>query len=351
MKDSKYIYGAVIYWMQREQRVHDNWALLYAQQKALETNSNLYVVFNLVSTFLQATIRQYDFMLKGLQQVEEELKKFNIPFVLLSGNAEDEIPKYVGNVDAKLLVTDFNPLKIVKQWKKSITEKINIPFHEIDAHNIIPYHQASDKLEFAAYTIRPKIHRLLPEFLEEFPKLKQMKQNIKLENINWDSVYKTLKVDKAVKPIDWLKPGEKSANKVLEEFINYKFQNYSIDRNDPTKDAQSNLSPYLHFGQIAPQRVALAVQPIFENAESQKSFLEELIVRRELSDNFCYYNQNYDSFDGFPQWAKDSLNLHRKDKREYIYSVEEFELAKTHDDLWNASQMEMVKKGKMHGYM
>lgn len=113
----------------------------------------------------------------------------------------------------------------------------------------------------------------------------------------------------------------------------------------------SNLSSYLHFGQISAQRVALEVQPFIEYAESQKSFLEELIVRRELSDNFCFYNKYYDSFEGFPNWAKKTLNEHRNDKREFIYSLQQFEDAKTHDDLWNAAQIEMTTTGKMHGFM
>jgi deoxyribodipyrimidine photo-lyase len=113
----------------------------------------------------------------------------------------------------------------------------------------------------------------------------------------------------------------------------------------------SNLSPYLHFGQISAQRIALETYKRKHNIETKDAFLEELIVRRELSDNFCFYNKNYDSFDGFPEWAKKTLNEHRKDKREFTYNLEQFEKAKTHDDLWNAAQIEMVKTGKMHGYM
>lgn len=343
--------GPVVYWMQRDQRAHDNWALLYAQQKAIELNEPLYVVFNLVPNFLEATIRQYGFMIKGLQEVETELKKFNIPFRLTTGDAAEEIPKFLESIKASLLVTDFNPLKIVRRWKKSVADKIKIPFHEVDAHNIVPCLHVSDKQEFAAYTIRPKIQKLLPEFLDEFPPLKKMKTKIENVETNWDSVYKSLKVNTDVKEVNWIKPGERAAHKSLQDFISKRFPNYGTDRNFPTHDAQSNLSPYFHFGQISPQRVALAIQPLTEHAESHKAFLEEMIIRRELADNFCYFNKNYDSFDGFHSWAQESLNLHRKDKRDYIYSKEVFELAKTHDDLWNAAQLEMVNRGKMHGYM
>ena len=148
-----------------------------------------------------------------------------------------------------------------------------------------------------------------------------------------------------------LNPGLPKRMKRLMIFLNNKFDNYAESRNDPVKDGQSNLSPYLHFGQISAQRIALQVQKINGNTESEKSFLEELIVRRELSDNFCYYNKNYESFNGFKNWAKESLIKHKKDKREFIYTAEQFENAETHEDLWNAAQMQMVASGKMHGYM
>jgi deoxyribodipyrimidine photo-lyase len=343
--------GPVIYWMQRDQRVHDNWALIYAQNIAIEKNVPLFIIFNLIPNFLEATIRQYGFMLKGLEDVEVESKRFNIPFFVLLGKPEDEIPKFVKKVRASIIVSDFNPLKNIKAWKESVAKKIDIPFHEVDAHNIVPCFVASNKLEYGAYTIRPKIQKLLPEFLDEFTFLKKMEHVINKEKINWIKPRKSLNIDMDVPEIDWLKPGEDAAQKILENFIRNKFSHYCERRNDPNEDALSNLSPYLHFGHIAPQRVALVIQSSSGNNESQKSFLEEMIVRRELSDNFCHYNNNYDSFEGFSDWAKSSLDKHRKDKREFIYSLKKFDKANTHDNLWNAAQNEMVFKGKMHSYM
>lgn len=177
------------------------------------------------------------------------------------------------------------------------------------------------------------------------------KSEISSDKIDWNSVDKSLQINRDVKEVDWIKPGELAVLKMFNDFLKDKFDNYNDLRNDPTKDGQSNLSPYLHFGQISAQRIALEVEKFKRNTESKKSFLEELIVRKELSDNFCYFNKNYDSFGGFHQWAKTSLNEHRKDEREFIYSLNKFEEAKTHDDLWNAAQIEMMTTGKMHGYM
>ena len=344
--------GPVVYWMSRDQRVHDNWALLFAQKIADEKKLPLAVVFNLVPDFLEATIRQYGFMLKGLKELEHELELFNIPFFLTTGKPEEEIPKFIKHFNVSILVTDFDPLRIKRIWKRDVAKKILIPFYEVDAHNIVPCLHVSDKLEFAAYTIRPKINKALLEFMDEFPPIKKMKKTeVSFDKIDWEKIRAMLKIDFFVKEVDWLKPGEKPALNCLNDFLENKFEDYHELRNDPTKDGQSNLSPYLHFGQISAQRAALETQRFNGNKESEKSFLEELIVRRELSDNFCYFNSKYDLFEGFPDWAKTSLNEHRKDDREFVYTLEEFEQAKTHEDLWNAAQMELLKTGKLHGYM
>ena len=344
--------GPVIYWMSRDQRAHDNWALLFAQQLALQRKKDLIVVFSLVPEFLGATLRQYDFMLKGLMELEIEFNKYNIPFIMLMGETSVEIPRFIKESKASSLVTDFDPLKIKRKWKNEIAKEIDIPIYEVDAHNIVPCFYVSQKQEFGAYTIRPKIHKNLPEFLDEFPKVKKMKSSVSFSSniIDWEKVYSSLKVDESVKPVDWIKSGEKAAHKTLKKFIENKIDNYDELRNDPNADVLSNLSPYLHFGQISAQRVALIVNGLGGHPSSD-SFLEELIVRRELSDNFCYYNTNYDSFKGFPDWAKKTLNDHQDDDREYVYSLKQFEKAKTHEDLWNAAQNELVSTGKLHGYM
>ncbi|MFH1194356.1 MAG: deoxyribodipyrimidine photo-lyase [bacterium] len=344
--------GPVVYWMQRDQRVNDNWALIYSQNLAIKNNVPLLIVFNLVPDFLEATVRQYGFMIAGLKEVESKLKELNIPFFLTQGNSGETIPAFINEANASILVSDFNPLKIVRLWKRYVAKNINIPFFEVDAHNIVPCLIASQKVEFGAYTIRPKINKLLPEFLDSFTDVVRM-NNYGFNNspINWEVIKESLKINFNVKEVDWLTPGADAADKVMKIFFEEKLQYYSDKSNDPNEDAVSNLSPYLHFGHIAAQRIALESQPFINHPESQKAFLEELIVRRELSDNFCYYNKSYDSFEGFPNWAKATLNLHRNDKREFLYSLEEFEHAKTHDDLWNASQLEMVNTGKMHGYM
>jgi deoxyribodipyrimidine photo-lyase len=351
--------GTVVLWMSRDQRVNDNWALLFAQELAMKEQSFLAVVFCVAPTFLGATIRQYSFMIKGLQEVERELAKKGIPFFLLNGSPEHEIPKFVRQYRAGTLITDFNPLRIKRKWENSVAEKIDIPFYQVDAHNIVPCWIASAKQKYNAHTFRPKMNRLLSEFLVEYPVLRKhpVAWDNKVSKIDWERIFKTLDIDFSIPEVDWVESGGKAAKRALYNFIENKLPQYDTLRNDPTSDGQSNLSPYLHFGQISAQRVAFEVLkyshsfPFTKGGSSTAAFLEELIIRRELSDNFCFYNQDYENFEGFPAWAKKTLNEHRKDRRAYIYTVQQFEHAKTHDDLWNAAQMEMVKKGKMHGYM
>jgi deoxyribodipyrimidine photo-lyase len=292
-------------------------------------------------------------MLKGLREVENRLAELNIPFFLLIGPPEQQLPAFLTKHETGDLVTDFDPLRIKRKWKEEVAARVNSTIYEVDARNIVPCWEASGKKEYAAYTLRPKIHRLLPEFVGEFPLLQRHPFNWSetVSGSNWDQAERSLKIDRSVPEIDWLLPGEEAAAAALEHFLATRLNTYGSRRNDPTINAVSHLSPYLHFGQISAQRVALEVQKKKSNKESRDAFLEELTVRRELSDNFCFYNPDYDRFAGFPEWAQKTLNEHRGDQREYIYSLEHFEGGKTHDELWNAAQLEMVNTGKMHGYM
>jgi deoxyribodipyrimidine photo-lyase len=352
LKDVNQKPGPVIYWMSRDQRAENNWALLYAQELALASKAPLAVVFYLAPEFLGATIRQYSFMFSGLQETEKSLKKKNIAFFLLKGGIE-ELPRFLKMVNAGALVTDFDPLRVKREWKESVREKLSVPFYEVDAHNIVPCWIASQKQEYAARTFRPKIQRVLPDFLEEFPALRKNPYSWQGKSVSndWKKTLDQMRIDRSVPEVMWIDPGAKAAKRCLKQFIQEKLADYPDARNDPSLDGQSNLSPYLHFGQISAQRVALEVRQAEAPKQAKQSFLEELIVRRELSDNFCFYNPQYDSIEAFPNWAKKTLAEHRKDERKVVYSLEAFEQAHTHDSLWSAAQMEMLKTGKMHGYM
>jgi len=340
--------GPVIYWLSRDQRAADNWALLYAQEQALTMRQALVVVFCKAKGFLGATGQHYDFMLQGLRELYADLKEHNIPFIVFEGDPVENVSSFAKKIKAGLVVTDFSPLKISRGWKKEAAKKITTRFVEVDAHNIVPCYLASNKQEYGARFFRPKINNMLSQYLSEFPKLLKHPFNPALETFELSSSEeRTLKILEKARNYFQIKSGESAAREKLEDFIAQRLVNYS-KRNDPNEEACSDLSPYLHFGQISAQRVALEVS---KQGAIADDYLEELIIRRELADNFCYYNSNYDNLEGFPAWAKKTLYEHRFDVREYLYSIEQLENAVTHDLLWNAAQMEMVKTGKMHGYL
>lgn len=353
LKEGEIGKGPVLYWMSRDQRRDDNWALLYAQEKALDLKVPLLVCFCLVPTFLEAPLRAYDFMLRGLEKTEIDLSEMNIPFLLLEGEPEDSISRLEKQYSPSMIITDFDPLRPKQEWKTRVRKTITSIFCEVDAHNIVPCWITSTKREFAARTIRPKIHRLLAQYLVEFPELlpHPFSMKGKFPPNHWEKIRKELKTDPSVAPVSWITPGPDCAMATLERFTTERLDRYPEDRNDPGLEGVSHLSPYLHFGQIAPQRVALETASSKKDRAATEAFLEELVVRRELADNFCFNTPDYDSFTAFPEWARKSLGKHRQDKRYLLYSLEELEEARTHDELWNAGQMEMLVRGKMHGWM
>lgn len=285
----------VVLWMSRDQRVDDNHAMLYAQGVATANNVPLKVVFNMVPKFLEATLRQYDFMVKGLIEVEEQLRQKHIPFHLLMGNPVENIPQFALEHRAILVVVDFSPLRIGLLWSKSAGDgldglKIPIPLVQVDAHNVVPCWVASPKLEYGARTIRTKIQNRLPEFLTKFEELAPNQHGSLdgCQSIDWVTALGSLEIDRTVAPVSWLRPGSSAALEVLQSFIETRLKDYGTKRNDPNQDLQSNLSPYIHFGQISVQRLVLAVKTSKKHPSSADSFIEEAIVRSELSDNFCF---------------------------------------------------------------
>jgi len=354
--------GPVVYWMSRDQRCEDNWALLYAQGLARLHASPLHVVFCLVPRFLDATIRQYDFLLRGLREVETGLREFGIPFHLRLGMAVDEVPKLCSELGATAVVCDMSPLRVPRAWSGDVARACGaqgISVTQVDAHNVVPVWAASDKQEYAARTIRKKIMNSLHCYLTDFPALQ--KQEAPSEwpaAVDWAAAEKSLEVDRTVDPVEGIIPGSAAARARLDDFCQHRLTLFAEKRNDPNVDALSGLSPYLHFGQISAQRCALRVKKYgdaeFRTASVEKgceAFIEEAVVRRELADNFCFYNDKYDSIEGAAEWAQKTLKDHEADQREYLYSAEDMEAGKTHDDLWNAAQLQMVREGKMHGFL
>ena len=362
----------VIYVMSRDQRVKDNHALLLAQQKALNLKLPLVVAFNLLPSTGVRGREHYEFMLAGLREVARDLEERNIYFVMTAGDARESLPTLFTLLKPAHVYFDFNPVPGVRAVQKVIASKINVSCTIVDTHNIIPAHILSDKQEFAAHTIRRKVHKQLAKFLVEPGELVKHPHSLSRRP-------KSLSFDEADEIIAGISPcgiksdyisGEKAARKHLEKFMKDSLEDYATDRNNIAVDGQSGLSPYLHFGQISSLRVALEVlyatneEPLLfresrmasagdipTKADGMNALLEEMIVRKELSDNYCLYSPAPTKLSSMPEWAQKTLALHADDPREHIYTREQLEQAKTHDDAWNAAQLQMTRTGKMHGYM
>ena len=342
----------VLYWMQASQRTEYNHALEYALSKGNELRQPVIVFFGITDHFPEANERHYTFMLEGLNEVKQSLEKRGIQMVILHQSPEMGAVQLAKK--AALAVVDRGYLKIQKQWRNDAARQMDCPLIQVESDVIVPVEETSPKEEYAAATIRSKIHKKLNYFLVP---LKQTDPAIDSLSLDFDSfdihdvgkALSKLRIDRSVKEVDSFQGGTREALKHLEIFLDGKLDRFPELRNDPTLDYLSHMSPYLHFGQISPLFIALKVKQT--KSPGIEAFFEELIIRRELSMNFVFYNDRYDSYEAIPEWARKSLRSHQKDKRQYLYHLEELEQAKTHDPYWNAAQREMVVKGKMHGYM
>lgn len=335
----------ILYWMSRDIRIEDNWALIYATELANQFGTNLVVCFCLDINYPSANSRSFKFLIDGLKIIHKKFQKLKINFYLLEGYPPEQLIRFTQKFNIGTIVCDFDSLKIKRLWKQELIKNSKLSVIEVDAHNLVPCKFISQKQEYAAYTLRPKINKVINEFLTEFP-------DINISNSNFETIENDFNYQSkdSISHTHFI-PGEEQSKELLKYFIKNRLSNYTEKSNNPGENFQSMLSPYIHFGMISSQRIALEVLNSEIDEESKKSFLEQLIVRKELSDNYCYYNENYDSSKGFPIWSIDTLNKHLTDKRDYLYGLDQLENADTHDIYWNAAQNEMLYTGKMHGYM
>lgn len=344
----------VLYWMQASQRTEYNHALEYAIAMANSLKKPLLVFFGLTERYPEAQERHYFFMLEGLKEVEASLRKRGIKMAI-ARISPDKGAIHLGK-QASVVVADRGYLRLQREWRRLVARQLECLCLMVESDAIVPVEVASDKKEFSAATFRPKIKKKLQEFLMPLKPVPVHFDSLDLEPdldlFPLDDLNKavaSLRIKREAKKVDFFHGGTSEAKRRLRLFIEQKLENYPNKRNDPTTDGLSNLSPHLHFGQISPLYIALEVMAT--KSRAAEVFLEELIVRRELSLNYVFFNPLYDSFEGLPAWAKRTLQEHTKDRRPYLYSLQELEEAKSHDPYWNAAQMEMVITGKMHSYM
>ena len=348
----------VVYWMQRAQRGRDNHAVDLAVEIANALELPLVVYFAGISNFPNANLRHYAFLNRGLVDVEEDLAARNIAFVLRNAPRESH-ERLLRDVGAAFLIGDENPLREPERWRRELAERISIPFWTVDADVVVPS-KLMERAQYGAYTIRPRLYRLLPEFLVPYSNPKARCEWKRPKRFAADSPREDMtrgwkELDRSVGPVEAWTGGHAAAMKRLRFFVTKLLQNYERDRNRPELDGTSALSPYLHFGHIGPVTIALAVDAAVKKDASlqgaRDGYLNELIAWRELAVNFVKYTPNYDSADCAEDWAKKTIAEHARDERERLYSLKKLEAGETYDELWNAAQTQMVRGGWMHNVL
>ena len=347
--------GYVLYWMQASVRATDNPALLYAIRQADDLGLPVLAVFGLTAGYPEANLRHFSFLIEGLEDVEKQLEALGIRLVVLEAKPDEAALRLAG--DAALLITDRGYLAHQRRWRSSLARQAPCGVWQVEGDLVLPIEEVSGKSEWAAATIRRKIHRIWDRFLlpgdpPRAPRRDSLGIRIAGAVRPDKELLSGLDIDRSVQPAALFRGGSSRALERLDRFCKNSLRHYHSLRNDPAQEHQSGLSPYLHFGQISPLTAALAVKAARgAGKEAKEAFLEELIVRRELAFNFVYYEPRYDGYDCLPDWAKRTLDAHRGDKRLHLYSLEQLDGANTHDPYWNAAMEEMRLTGKMHGYM
>jgi deoxyribodipyrimidine photo-lyase len=350
----------VLYWTQMDRRAESNFALNHAIALANQTGLPLLVYEGLTCSYKYANDRIHTFMLQAVPETAHRMKRLGAGycFYLRRKRSDPNDILYRLAAHAAAVVTDDFPTFIAAQHNVGVPEKIGVAFHAVDATCIVPMNR-HEKREYGAYTIRPRIHRMLPEYLKPAPQIKlktrwsgpAIPHHTDVTPHNIGDLVASCEIDHSVAPSDYFIGGRLEAEKRLEHFLEHNLRRYARDKNEPSRQATSDLSPYLHFGHISSLEIALAVK---EHAHRHRliadEFLEELIVRRELAFNFARFATNIESFDDLPEWCKQNMREHARDKREVVYSPKQFETAATHDPLWNATQKELLRRGKIHGY-
>lgn len=354
----------VLYWMQSTHRFEENWALRMAVIEADRLNKPLVIHQGLDPTYEHANDRIHSFILHNARELAARAAVSGMHYQFVLRRKRDDDRRVVDRLASRaaLVVTDRYPTCGIAERTERFGDRVNCRVVAIESHGVVPS-GAIEKEEYAARTIRPKLNKLLSlalEPVEDRPPRRAVSNTLaeSLRELSGEGVLDLARtdlpaeiarceIDHDVPPVP-LAPGLTAARQRLLEFTEGALANYSERRSDPNdEEGTSRLSPYLHFGQIPPAEVVRAALASPHVAEAEK-FIDELVTWRELSLNFCLRNPNYGTLAALPEWVHKAMAKHAGDPREATYTLEQFERAETHDELWNAAQRELVLSGVMH---
>ncbi|RHZ33929.1 hypothetical protein DYB26_007871 [Aphanomyces astaci] len=358
----------VLYWMQSSLRTKFNYALEVAVEAATRLKQPLHVLHTIDATSTMSE-RHMAFLLESLVDVHTSLQARHVRLDVAHSPSPVDIA-VAASRGASLVVVDHpylrNPTKLYQSFAAQATTTAVL---QVEGDVVVPVELVSDKQEHAARTIRPKITKLLDRFLVPLPRADSVLVPsssladhvtttpsactwLDMSSLSVDDLLAATSADASVPRVRTFLGGETHAQATLRSFLKSKLAKYGTARNEPSGDGSSNLSPYLHYGNISPVDIALQTKAVAGTgpvlAASKASFLEELIIRRELSMNFVWFNANYDLFEAaLPNYAVQTLTQHAADKRPYTYTKDQLDQAQTHDPYWNAAQLDMIVTGKV----
>jgi len=345
----------VVYWMQRAQRGDDNPALEHAVAIGNALKLPVVAVFGLTEHYPGAETRHYQFLIEGLVDARDALGAKGIPLVVRIGQPNEVASGLIREVRPALVVGDENPVRVAQGWRDQLAGEIQVPLRLVDADVVVPS-ALFPKEEYAARTLRLKMHRIWEPFFEPLKntraKVPFPKESIPSgESLDDPAALLVRLKSRGVAPVIGYTGGSKEAAWRLKRFVAERLPEYATARNEPTPYMTSELSAHLHYGHIGPLTMAMAARGADAPEADKAAFIEELVVRRELAINFVWRNPDYDRFQGCPAWALKTLAKHAVDPRPVVYSAEQMEAGETGDPLWNAAQTEMVYTGRMHNYL
>jgi deoxyribodipyrimidine photo-lyase len=348
----------IVYWMQRAIRIADNAALDVAIEVANLLGLPVVVYFQVIPNYPNANLRHYYFLQQGLRDVEEDAAERGVGFVLRRSPTHS-LEAFLEEVGAALLIGDENPLREPERWRRVLAKRLKIPYWTVDADVVVPS-RVFNRTYVLLHHFRPHLKAELAEYLVAQKKIASLhlwKPKEKLESYSLDDDITAgfNKLDRTIGPVDTFTGGTHAALKRLKDFVNLKLKDYETTRNHPEITGTSRLSPYLHFGNIGPLTIALAVNKAVAAGKATQTaadkYLDELIGWRELAILFVRHEPNYDNWECAAPWARQTLVEHTADPRPHRYTLAQLEQAETYDDLWNAAQRQMVDTGWMHNYM
>ena len=381
--------GYVLYWMIANRRLQYNFSLDRVLEYCAALEKPLLIFEALRVGYRWASDRMHALVLQGMADNARTCEKYGVRYFPYVEPAPDAGKGLLAGLAEKacVVVTDDFPCFFLPHMIASAAKKLLVLLEAVDSNGLLPMY-ATQQVAQRAFDFRRYLQKELPKHIREVPqadalakaKLVSAAEIPKTIAKKWPAAspellaadleaLRSLPIDHSVGQ-GYLKGGHGEARKHMLDFLDKKLPHYAEQRNEPELDMGSGLSPYLHFGFLSvhevlvelarrekwkPEKLALRVNGAREGwwnmSPAAEGFLDELITWREAGYNFASHRQDYAGYESLPDWAKKTLQEHAKDEREHIYTSEEFEAGRTHDALWNAAQMQLVREGRIHNYL